>query len=484
MLIFLLIISPLIALFISLIFRKSQTVTELLSVVSSLTQLLVSFGIASIVVQDGFYAVSSFLVIDSLGCLLILITSVIGLAATSYNIGYIREEIAKEIIDFKKAQQSYMLINLFLFAMFLAIAVNNPVATWISIEATTLSTIFLISFYNKPTAIEAAWKYLVINSVGLLLAFLGTIIYLASATPLLHGSFITWDTITTVAGSLNPALSKIAFIFILIGYGTKLGIAPMHTWRPDAYSKAPIPVVALLSGALLNIALLPILRFKFITDITVGSMFTQNLFIFLGVLSIAIAAFAIVKQGNYKRLLAYSSVEHAGLILLGFGFGGIGMYASLLHMLYHALAKSSMFLLSGNIFLKYSSPKIKNVTSVLSVLPTTGVLFVIGFLALTGVPPFGLFITKFYIILSGMQHYAFLTIGIVFLLAVIFFGFFQQINSMLFGEKPNDIKVGEYSMWTIIPTVVLLSLLVFLSVYLPDFLQTLLQNTLVLFKKG
>lgn len=482
MLLIILVVLPIIAIIISILGKRRLRISEIASFVSTFLQVVVSFLIANIVVNEGSYTLLPFFQVDSLGALFIVITSIIGFASVSYNIGYVREEVRKKII-FDRARQSYVLISLFLAAMFLAIISMSPILTWISIEATTLSTVFLISFYNKPSTIEAAWKYLMINSVGLMLGFLGTIIYLAMAKHQLEDSFLTWQSILSISGSLNPDAIKMAFIFILIGYGTKLGIAPMHTWRPDAYSKAPIPAVALLSGALLNVALLPILRFKLITDAVVGSSFSQNLFIFLGTLSVIIAAFAIFQQKNYKRLLAYSSVEHAGIMLLGFGFGGLGIYAVLLHIIYHSIAKSCIFLLSGNILLKYSSTKIKDVTGIIYSMPKTAILFLAAALALTGMPPFGLFLTKFYIITEGIKTHPVITSILVFALALIFVGFFRQVSSMVFGDEQEGIKNGEYSKWTLISPVGLLILLIILSFILPKQLQVLLDNSTLLFNK-
>ncbi len=471
-----LLIAPIISTIVSAIFRKNLLIAEVITLLSSFIQLAASVFIANTVIQTGTYSLHPFFYIDHLGALLLLITSVVGFVSISFNIGYIREEVKKEIIGIHRATQSYLLINLFLLAMLSAIASTNPIFTWITIEATTLSTIFLISFYNKPSATEAAWKYLVVNSVGLMLAFLGTILYLAAASHGLGERTATWDNLASSLNGVNVQAIKIAFILVLIGYGTKLGIAPMHTWRPDAYSKAPIPVVAMLSGALLNVAFLAILRFKVITDNAIGGDFTQNLFIFFGILSVVLAALIIYRQENYKRLLAYSSVEHAGIMLLGVGFGGLGVYASLLHMIHHSLAKSLIFLLSGNIFLKYSSAYIKDVGGVLNTLPQTAVLFVLAFLALVGLPPFGIFLTKFYIILAGIQTHPWVTLIMVFSLALIFLGFFRLISSMLFGKIPDGIKSGEYSKWNLLPPVLLLCLIIILSVYLPDPLQKLLNN--------
>lgn len=482
MLILILLGLPIIAILLSVLGKKNLQISEAASFVSAFLQVVVSFVISYFVIQNNNYIVLPFFSVDALGALCLVVTSVVGFASVAYNIGYIREEVKKRII-FDRAKQSYILINLFLAAMFFAITLTNPILTWISIEATTLSTVFLISFYNRPSTIEAAWKYLVINSVGLMLGFLGTIIFFALVSNKIEGNFLTWQDMLSVATFLNPAAIRMAFIFILIGYGTKLGIAPMHTWRPDAYSKAPIPVVALLSGALLNVAFLSILRFKLITDAAVGVNFSQNLFILFGALSVFVASFAIFQQKNYKRLLAYSSVEHAGIMLLGFGFGGLGVYAALLHMVYHSLVKSCLFLLSGNIYLKYGSTKIKDITGVIQIMPKTGILFLVGSLALTGIPPFGLFLTKLYIIIEGIKTYPIITIILVFSIALIFVGFFRLVSGMVFGDMPKGIKVGEYSLWTLLPPVALLVILILISFILPESLQTLLKQAACSFAK-
>src|ERR1035437_10116211 len=236
---------------------------------------------------------------------MILIVSFIGFFTIIYSIQYLRKETTKNIIGFTRVKQYFILLNLFLAAMFLAVTAGNPIFAWISIEATTLSTAFLISFYNKPSAMEAAWKYLIINSVGLLLGFFGTLLYFTSVSSWDGNGFVNWQLLTTHAIYLDPVLAKIAFIFVVIGYGTKVGLAPMHTWLPDAHSKAPVPISALLSGVLLNVAFVIILRFKYVTDASIGPAFAQNLLMTLGILSIFIASLIILTQKNYKRLLAY-----------------------------------------------------------------------------------------------------------------------------------------------------------------------------------
>lgn len=455
---------------------KRRVVIEVASVGARLVMCTVAIIIALRVAENGIYAPMQFFFIDSLSAIIILIIAVVGLGATLYSIQYLRHETAKHIIGFHRVREYFILMNLFTTAMLLAISSSSPIVTWICVEATTLSTAFLISFYNKPSAMEAAWKYLIVNSVGLLLGFFGTLLYFTSMNNVAGGDISTWQTLTAHADQLDPMIAKIAFIFVLIGYGTKVGFVPMHTWKPDAYSKAPAPLGALLSGALLPVAFTLVLKFRMITDIAVGPIFSQRLLIIFGLLSIAVSALIMFAVKNYKRLLAYSSIEHAGLMALGFGFGGLGGFAALLHMVYHSCIKATMFFLSGNILLKFNSSKIKNVTGALSIIPVTSVLFILGFLVVTGIPPFGIFFTKIMILSAGMQTHPVITVIALIFLTIVFINFFKQVVAMCFGTPDPKLSIGEPSHWLIIPPLVFLILVVILTIYIPPFLATLLAN--------
>ncbi len=461
------------ALFILLLQAKHIRLIERVVILSSLIEFGFVLTLIPSVIKFGSVEASRIFSLDPLGAFISLIIALIGFFASLYSIGYLRAEVEKSIIGPNRVRQYFLSLKLFFFAMFLAVATMSPIVMWITIEATTLSTAFLISFYNKQSAIEAAWKYLIINSLGLLLSLLGTILFLA--LPEAREGLSTWQALAENASSMQPLIVKLAFIFILVGYGTKVGLVPFHTWKPDTYSKAPTPIAALLSSVLLNVAFLAILRFKGLTDAVLGSGFTGELLIFFGTLSIAFAALLMFVQKNYKRLLAYSSIEHAGLLALGFGFGGLGIFAALLHMLYHALGKALIFFVAGNIFLKYSSTKITHVTGMMSVLPLTAPVFLAAFLAVLGFPPFGLFLTEFFLLSSGMKEYPYVVAFVLLMLAVIFFGFLKHLVKMLFGTAPEGIGRGEANRFTQAPLVALLGLLVVFSWYLPETLMTLIQ---------
>ncbi len=473
MLTFLISLPLLAACFIGLLGAKYTRLIEKTVLLSSVMELIFVLLLIPTVVDHGGVETGTLFSLDPLGAFVAFIIALVGFFASLYSVGYLRAEVSKGIIGPRRVRQYFLFLKLFFFAMFLAVATLNPVVMWIAIEATTLSTAFLISFYNKPSATEAAWKYLIINSLGLLLSLLGTLLFLA--LPELKEGATTWQVLRENAATMPPLLVKIAFVFVLVGYGTKIGWVPLHTWKPDTYSKAPTPVAALLSSVLLNVAFLAVLRFKGLTDLSLDSNFTGELLVFFGVLSVVFAALIIFLQKNYKRLLAYSSIEHAGLLALGFGFGGVGVFAALLHMLYHALGKSLIFFAMGNIFLKYSSTKMHQVTGVIRTLPLTAPVLFIAFIALLGFPPFGIFTTEFMLLSSGMEHYPYVVASILVALAILFFGFFKHLLALLFGPVPEGIAPGESNTLTQWPIALLMALLLVFSWYIPETLMQLIE---------
>jgi hydrogenase-4 component F len=474
MLITFLIFCPIVA-SILLLSARRIAIFETICLLSAALEWLAGMFVAGAVLQFGSYSSNAYFSLDSLSALILLTTLTVGLFASFYSIGYLRAEFAKQIIGLSRVKQFFILLELFIGTMVLAITTSNPIIMWTAIEATTLATVFLISFYNKPSSTEAAWKYLIINSIGLLIGFFGTILYF-TAFGSDHPEIATWQSLLTNASHLNPLIAKIAFIFTFIGFGTKVGLAPMHTWLPDAHSKAPAPISALLSGALLNVALLSIIRFKILTDASIGPSFTRSVMMFFGAASLFIAAFIILTQKNYKRLMAYSSIEHMGVAVMGFGFGGLGIFFALLHLIYHSLSKSLLFFTAGNLFLKFSTTKIIKVKGILSVLPVSGVILLVGFLAITGVPPFGIFITEWNILSAGIVNHPIYAFILLTCLTLTFAGFFRHIVGMIFGQAPDEVAKGESNSWTLVSPVILAGLLLGLSFYLPAPLRTLITN--------
>jgi len=283
-----------------------------------------------------------------------------------------------------------------------------------------------------------------------------------------------------VANRLDPTIVRLAFVFILIGYGTKAGLAPMHTWLPDAHSEAPAPISALMSGVLLNVGLYALIRFKAVTDITAGPGFASTWLMRFGLLSVGLSAAFLVSQRNYKRMLAYSSVEHAGIVALGLGFGGYwGTLGALLHMVNHALSKSMLFILSGSILLKYGTTDIRAVRGLLKTAPWTGVAFLFGVLALIGLPPFGPFISEFIIFRAafGAHSTAYAVAGIS-LLAIVFAGMLASMNSMLYGSPVAPLQSRDPVRWPLAPVALNVALLLALGLMLPLRVQEFLAGVL------
>lgn len=385
------------------------------------------------------------LMMDALSAYMTALVVILGLASSAYSIGYIEHELHVGLITAKGVRRYYALLHLFVFTMLLVTLANNLALMWIAIEATTIVSALLIvlGVYKRDLAIEAAWKYLILCTVGITFALLGIFItYYASSAVLGSRGALNWTDLREIAGTLNPATMRLAFIFILIGYGTKAGLAPMHNWLPDAHSQAPSPISGLLSGILLNTAFYGILRFVSIVEPSAGSPFTGTLLIVFGMISLGVSSIFILVQDNFKRLLAYSSIEHMGIIAVGVGIGGpAGMYGALLHVLNHAFAKPLMFFTSGKIQAQYGTTRIESVNGVLTAMPFLGTLTFVGTLALAGTPPFSIFISEFTVLKAAADKGLWTVVALFLLFVVIvFYGMMAGFGKMLFGEHPFQFK--------------------------------------------
>jgi hydrogenase-4 component F len=418
--------------------------------------------------------------VDSLSAIFLLIIGIVGFLAGLYSIGYTRHDLESGEFDNNKLSLYYGLFSLFLFTMLLVVTANNIIMMWVAVEATTLGSAFLVGIYGHHSSLEAAWKYVIICTVGVAFGLYGTILVYSDAVNVMQvpGTAVLWTEILKNAHSLDPSLLKMSFVFVLIGFGTKAGLFPMHAWLPDAHSEAPSPVSAMLSAVLLNCALLVIFRFAIITNLVIGPAFTQTLFLIFGFISVAAAAFFMFVQRDIKRLLAYSSMENIGLVVLAFGLGGpLGIFAGLLHALNHSLVKALMFCTTGNILIKYRSRSLDQIKGMLQAIPATSVLLFLGALALVGTPPFNIFLSKFLIISSGLSAgYIWLMVLSLLLLSVVFAAFFRVISSTLFGDKPEGMLKSEYHWLTLVPPAVLIILMLVLGLYIPPQLNSLLSG--------
>jgi hydrogenase-4 component F len=414
--------------------------------------------------------------IDSLSALLALCIAFVALLASALAPGL----RAGDRSDAAQTRRLRIYMSAFAFTMLLAVTVQNVALMWVAIEATTIASALAIPLHPTKASVEASWKYLLVCSVGIALAFAGTILAyfdFVSTAGEVPGA-LNWTVLRTAAPSLHPQLLQLAFAFVVVGYGTKAGLAPMHTWLPDAHSEAPSPLSAMMSGVLLAVAMYAIARWKSVVDASVDPAFTNGLLIGFGLLSVAIGSLSLVIQRHYKRMLAYSSVEHMGLVAIGLALGPFGAFAAWLHVINHAVAKSASFLLAGRILRRYDTTEIDRVTGLLRVMPYTGVCFAAGVLALVGLPPFGLFVSEFLLIQAAVaERRLWLAAVILALLLIAFISLVAHLNRMLYGEAPAGTVVGERPGWPIVALVVPAAILIVLGVALPTPLATLIQQS-------
>ncbi len=414
--------------------------------------------------------------VDSLSALMVAMITFLTAVAGLYAVGYGRAEF--DDTHLSRARLFFSLFHLFVFTMLLAVTTDNLGVMWVAIEGTTLATVFLVNLRGSRTSLEAAYKYLILSSVGIALAFIGTAMVYYAGVARAGEVAVNWSALSAAA-SLNPEVMRLAFVFIVVGYGTKAGLAPMHTWLPDAHSEAPAPISALMSGVLLNVGLYAVLRFKALVDLNVGPKFTGDLLLAMGLLSLAVAAAFLVRPRNYKRMLAYSSVEHMGIICLGLGFGGYwGTFGALFHAVNHALSKSLLFILSGNILLKYHSAEIDDVRGLLHAAPWTGALFLAGMFALVGLPPFAPFVSEFIIFRAGFEsHPGVAALGVI-LLVIVFGGMLANVNRMLYGAPPAGLPHGDRLRLWLAPLTANFALLLVLGLTLPPPMGAALKQVL------
>jgi hydrogenase-4 component F len=353
-------------------------------------------------------------------------------------VGALAAAEAPRQLPWARSRRFYPMFHLFLFTMLLAVVTDDVGLMWVAVEGTTLASVFLVDFERSRASLEASYKYLLICSVGVAVAFVGTVLVYFADVQHFGGEAhaLRWTTLVRVAPGLPAGVVELAFVFLLVGYGTKVGLAPMHTWLPDAHSEAPAPVSALMSGVLLAVGVYAIVRFKVVVDVAAGPAFARRLMQALGVASLAVAAGFLWSPRNYKRMLAYSSIEHVGIVSLGLGFGGVaGVTGALLHVGNHALAKSTLFLLAGRVRAAYGSAAIAAVSGLRAAMPLTGAGFLAGMLALIGLPPFGLFVSELLIFSAGFEAgCAAVTILALILLLFAFSGLLRATHRMLYGE--------------------------------------------------
>lgn len=440
---------------------------EALNLVASAISLACALPLAFLIDGRALLYWNGYIIVDRAAAWVLLCTAIVYFLASLYAVGYMRL-----LNEDRRLFRFYALFAGFGLTTLLAPLMNNVGLYWIAIELTTLVSTFLVAFERAAESMEAAWKYIMIVSAGISLALLGTMLFYWAGSFVLGPRYeMTWAALAGAAPRMNPVLIVLAFMLVVVGYGTKVGLAPMHAWLPDAHSESPAPVSAMLSGALLNTAMIGIVRFLGIARGAGLGALPQLVIVAFGAFSLAVGALFIVRQQGIKRLMAYSSIEHMGVVALGFGFGGpLGVAGALYHMLNHSLNKSLMFFGAGSMMRAYRTKDIVQITGVSRLFPTAGALWLAGAVAITGAPPFGLFFSELTIMRAGLKpSFSWAVYVMAALLIVIFIGFMNHFRSMYFsppgdGDAPS---VGRVSLWCTIPMWLALTPLLVLGLWWP-----------------
>jgi len=407
---------------------------------------------------------------DGLNSYFFFVMSLVFAASAIYNIGYISK------MERTQREYNYYSIGIigFVFSMIGALLSTNLGLSWVFIEATTLSSAYLIYFSRSKHALEAVWKFVFICSIGISLAFVGIVLLLIGAGS--HNSLFFKDLFSN-ALMINPFWLKIAFVFYLVGIGTKMGLAPVHSWLPDAHSEAPSPISAMLSAAMLNTAFFMILKMFSLMEIAKLGLYAKSLMLIMGLLSLFVSAVFILIIKDYKRMLAYSSIENMGIMAIGVSLGNIGIFAALVHLFGHSIIKTSIFLTSGNVQKIFRTKATSKVSGILKVDRLTGWLLILSFIGIAGLPPSPLFLSELLLLKALLANRAYILIPVIFaLLTTVIFGMGNIIIRMAFGEKPGTLKEDKFSLGIsmYLPQIILIFFAFIIGIYLPQFLQNMI----------
>ncbi len=410
---------------------------------------------------------SDLIIIDDFNIFLIILTTFVGFTTSIFSATYLAHEIEIGRLTPVLLRFYHAMYQALMFAMNVALIANNIGLMWVGVEVATLSTVMMVGIYRTPEAIEAAWKYFILGSVGIGLAFFGTIlVYLVGQEVVGEGlPAMSWDLLVRSAPMLDPKLLSLAFVFLLVGYGTKVGLAPFHAWLPDAHAEGPTPISAVLSGLLLNVALYALLRFKMVLAGNASTIDVGAIMVGLGLISLVFAAFMLYRRRDIKRLFAYSSIEHMGIAAFAFGMGGpLANFAGLLHMTMHSLIKSGIFFAVGHIAQVKGTQRIAAISGISVTHPVLALLFSLGVIAIAGLPPFGMFTSEFMLVSSTFARQPALSIVLVAGLLIAFGALILRLQDIVFGEPTGKAHPAQASY---IPAYVHLTVVLIAGLWLP-----------------
>jgi len=438
------------------------------NVAASLATFVAAAALTVRVVVDGpILTLGKVFFVDSFNVFLVALTAFVGFTTSIFSRPYMRIEKERGHVDAARLRLYHAMYQMFNFTMLLALLTNNLGILWVALEAATLTTVLLVSLYRTPASLEAAWKYFILCGVGIAQALFGTILLFFAAEKLLGagGGALLWTELDAVKTQLEPNVLAIAFVFLLVGYGTKVGLVPLHNWLPDAHAEGPTPVSAVLSGLLLNVALYAVIRCKVLVDGAIPTAFAKNLMMGFGLVSVVVAAFLLSRQKDIKRLFAYSSIEHMGIITFAFGMGGpVANFAGLLHMTVHSLTKSAIFFAVGHATQKCGTQLMDGIRGMITQSPLIGWGLMIGTLAILGMPPFGVFASEFLILTTAMRAEPWATPFLLVALGVAFASVFSKVQPMAFGE-PSAARLPHRP--AMIPVFIHLAIVLMLGLWIP-----------------
>jgi len=419
---------------------------------------------------------TSFLIVDDVNVVFIVVNTFVGFTTSVFSGTYISHELEIGRLTPAYLRFYHAMYQTLMFAMNLALLANNVGLMWVAVELATLTTVLMVGIYRTHEALEAAWKYFILGSVGIALALFGTIlVYLAAASVLGEGlQAMAWSVLVQHADAFDPALLNLAFVFLLLGYGTKVGLAPMHAWLPDAHAEGPTPISAVLSGLLLNVALFALLRFKMVMAANSQALAPGPLMVTLGLVSVVFASFMLYRRDDIKRMFAYSSIEHMGIISFAFGIGGpLANFAGLLHMIMHSLTKSAIFFAVGHIAQVKGTQKMADIRGLTTSHPMLGWGLVLGVVAIVGLPPMGIFMSEFLILTSTFARAPALAITLGLGLLVALGALLYRLNGLAFGKTYGSEAPARASF---VPMFTQLGLVFIAGIYLPAPLVTWFQH--------
>lgn len=417
-----------------------------------------------------------YLFVDDLNVVFIVLGTFVGLTTSVFSASYIGHELENGRLTAANMRFYHAMYQALLFSMNLALLANNIGLMWVAIELATMTTVLMVGMYRTHAALEAAWKYFILGSVGIGLALFGTILVYMAAQPVIGEGYesMVWTALMQNAHRLSPDLLNVAFVFLMLGYGTKVGLAPLHAWLPDAHAEGPTPISAVLSGLLLNVALYAVLRFKMLLSANPNAIAPGPLMVVLGLVSLIFAAFMLYRRRDIKRMFAYSSIEHMGIITFAFGMGGaLANFAGLLHMTMHSLTKSAIFFAVGHIAQVKGTQQLSQIRGLTESHPMLGWGLVIGVVGIAGLPPLGIFMSEFLVVSSTFSRVPLLAVPLVFGLLVAFGALMLRLTDVAFGE-PTGSTVAVKSSY--VPLYVHLALVVCGGIYLPGPLVAWFQN--------